>query len=106
MTFTFDVKFYILYVVQGQTFLWFCPSLILFKGYMLKYMKCQNIWIPTLVNFLEDSSTHFIFGKSTKPLYSYETRKRIAVTWNNAGLYNSYQPPLALASKETVFTRQ
>ena len=44
-----------------KLFLWFCPSFILFKGYMLKYMKCQNIWIPTLVNFLEDSSTHFIF---------------------------------------------
>lgn len=38
-----------------------CASLILFEGYMLQDIKCQNISILQSINILEDSQTYYIW---------------------------------------------
>ena len=41
-----------------------CTSHILCEGHMFQYMKCQNIWISTLVKYTEWLGS-IIFGKNT-----------------------------------------
>lgn len=49
------------------------------RGIMLQDTKCQNMWIPTLINFLKDSQ--ILFFLNTKNFTFLEPEQLL--TWNN-----------------------